>query len=531
MISRSEALKEIMTELVEFTAQTKDDQAVKALDQVYGRMEEACNYLDRGKDEAGKEVTTRQVGEYLLKTWRMTADRNLNKILIRKMAKHYRKITLVFDKIAKLAEEILSYDYKNLKEAEDRTPKILAVLKEGVGAFKVAGEREEDQEKADFLKELSLSYHLLALEIYTGKDRDKSLVAFQDISEKATEIQEQLESIEWDSYISNPLKNPTYVLKENTNKYIEAMDCYVVKKFSVKKQATADQEQDKSEKMKEDAVHMEFGSRKPRQKKAIASPAAKLGKKKKIGGGTGSKALGKRGTTDFYDRHKLSQNKEQKAFTPQRKAVPAPDGEVPDTSIILDQVDLPPSAQEEMEPEAPAAVILQPETAKPVEIPEMQPVPETEPPIAAPLVETPQPETVFSPPLKETASVFKPTKPRTEIEPVPEQPSANVVRPIMPPPLTPLGFDMKRPPDGKVEPPPAPPQPTKYPPAREELSPVMEQPHRPEIPREEPVSTSEVTEQEVTPVVKEKKKGCLPFMIGMSGFLALIIYLITLLFK
>lgn len=313
MASRADELREIMKELMEFSADATDPQAMKAIEQVYSRMEETCRYLEKGEDLNGKKCTTRTAGEFLLKTWRMTSDKNINKILVRKMAKHYRKITMVFDKLNTLAEEILSYDYKTLRAAEDLTQQILPFLKEGETAYRLAAEREEDKSKADKMAALANDFHTLSLEIHTGKNSSKSVVSFQEISEKATEIFSKLEEIDWDKFISNPLKNPTFVLKETTNKYQELMDVYIIKKFSTKKASVQAKEKPPSVKMKEDVVHIEFdGSRKKslHKKAGVVKQGPKVGQGPKIS--TKKKIKTKDGAAPAINKEKIKERSRER---------------------------------------------------------------------------------------------------------------------------------------------------------------------------------------------------------------------------
>lgn len=299
MSSRIDTINEIATELNSYIKLTKDESAIRAFERILERLVEARNYFEMGEDYTGQKCTSRMIGSYLLKTWRMTTSKDFNKLIIKKMPAHYRKITEAFNKINEFSEEILAYEYKQVKAAEDQAQNVIPFLQQAEKGFKLAGEREKDLEKSDFLTSVSMDFGKLLALVFIGKDEKGALVSTKDVKDRTAEIWSKIQDIEWDEFITDDLHNPTFALKEVSEKFPSTMDPYMEKKFIPKKERMA--KEASSEMMKEDAVHIEFDRSKrkaPLQKRGTLAArkgalgakkgpkkVSKLGEKKKIGKG------------------------------------------------------------------------------------------------------------------------------------------------------------------------------------------------------------------------------------------------------
>lgn len=299
MSSRIDTINEIATELNSYIALSKDESTIKAFERIVERLVEARNYFEMGEDYTGQKCTSRMIGSYLMKTWRMTTSKDFNKLIVKKMPAHYRKISETFNKINEFSEEILGYEYKQVKAAEDQAQNVIPFIQHAEKGFRVAGEREKDLAKSEFLTLVSMDFQRLLALVFMGKDEKGALVSTKEVMERTGEIWSKIQDIEWDEYITDDLHNPTFALKEVSTKFPTTMDPYMEKKFVPKKERIA--KEASSEMMKEDAVHIEFDRSKrkaPLQKRGTlaarkgalgakkgAKKVSKLGEKKKIGKG------------------------------------------------------------------------------------------------------------------------------------------------------------------------------------------------------------------------------------------------------
>ncbi len=299
MSSRIDTINEIATELNSYIKLTKDESTIKALERILERLVEARNYFEMGEDYTGQKCTSRMIGTYLMKTWRMTSSKDFNKLIIKKMPAHYRKITETFNKINEFSEEILGYEYKQVKAAEDQAQNVIPFIQHAEKGFKLAGEREKDLEKSDFLTNVSMDFGRLLALVFIGKDEKGALISTKEVKDRTGEIWAKIQDIEWDEFITDDLHNPTFALKEVSEKFPSTMDPYMEKKFIPKKERIS--KEASSEMMKEDAVHIEFDRSKrkaPLQKRGTLAArkgalgakkgpkkVSKLGEKKKIGKG------------------------------------------------------------------------------------------------------------------------------------------------------------------------------------------------------------------------------------------------------
>lgn len=299
MSSRIDTINEIAVELNSYIKLTKDESTIKAFERILDRLIEARNYFEMGEDYTGQKCTSRMIGSYLMKTWRMTTSKDFNKLIIKKMPAHYRKITETFGKINEFSEEILGYDYKQVKAAEDQAQNVIPFIQQAEKSFKLAGEREKDLEKSDFLTSVAIDFQKLLSLVFIGKDEKGALVSTKEVKDRTGEIWSRIQDIEWDEYITDDLHNPTFALKEVSDKFPSIMDPYMEKKFVPKKERVA--KEASSEMMKEDVVHLEFDRSKrkaPLQKRGTlaarkgalgakkgAKKVTRLGEKKKAGKG------------------------------------------------------------------------------------------------------------------------------------------------------------------------------------------------------------------------------------------------------
>jgi len=615
MPSKTETLDKIVNELGQFTGLVTDRQASGALEKIFDRLIEAKNYFEEEEDRTGQRCTSRMVGIFLLKTWRMTKSRDFNKLIVKKMPRHFRKITILFDKIDSLSEEVLGYDYKNIKKGEERMDKIFPFLRESKKAFLRAAEREEDADKSAFLSSVAEDFHILEMIIFTGKDENGGLVSNKQIIEKTTEIWTKIANKDWKEFISDDLHNPIYGLKATNDKFPTMMDPFLERKFIPQKSKARKSDDEGSIKMKEDVVHIEFSKskRKPLQKRGTLAArkgglAAKKGgfgaKKGGLGAkgakGTGKKKLSVKGgkaVPPRKNRPHLARPKESPTVAAEAPATagvpPAATTAAPSAATVGVPPATTPSAVGQKvtdrvpviagkpgvqaaskapgmkiqakaaapasRPAAPAQAPLKktpsaakpletPATAKPTKVP-IQAKPTTAPPAltaapgkAAPVPSPPQQKQVTKKP--EAASPLLPKKGvagtkkpggRTWL-------TADSAKKAAPPkPKPPVGKVAGEAPPAATAKPASQAKPPAAPPVIEEkVSSVPSKAAPPEPPVEKPIEPAiQKAEVEKPETVRDeekveagardekKKKGCLPFVIGITCLLILFIYLVS----
>jgi len=278
MDSRLEKLSRIRSELDSFIEQSSNEKLNEALKNIVRRIEEAERLIENREDSTGKPITVKTIGHYLLKTYRMTQESNLNKLLVKYAPGQYRKLTEVFGGIDGVAAEILSYDYKKIKQAEEDVKKIHPFLVKGENAFRTAAQRETDREKAAVLNGIGDDFNELVWMIYLGKSSDKSLCTSKDCTEKVTKVWEKIKDYRWGEFVSDELHNPVFIIQETTDKFEEVFEHYIERKFSVKKQADAEGSEKQARRtMQEDAHHFDIdpSKRKPLTKRSKLAPEGK----------------------------------------------------------------------------------------------------------------------------------------------------------------------------------------------------------------------------------------------------------------
>ncbi|MCD4783827.1 MAG: hypothetical protein K8T10_08390 [Candidatus Eremiobacteraeota bacterium] len=265
MVSRVEIINNIMKELVQFGAGINDPEIAGTLEQIYNRLDFAKKCLEDGVDSNNKKCTVRMVGLYILKCWRITAEPDFNKHLVKTIPRQYRRLLGMFNQIDKLASNTLSHEYKNLKKAEKQVGGIIPFLDKLEKNLGLAGEKELDPVKSEFFTTKSSDMKELASFLSDARDLQGSLVSQQEIVDKASNLWGDLEMIDWEEYYTGVDKHPIYVIKDLIRKYPELLENYMVKKFTPKKKSKKTGNEHKSaiiDKMKEDAVHLDFGKKK-----------------------------------------------------------------------------------------------------------------------------------------------------------------------------------------------------------------------------------------------------------------------------
>lgn len=262
MSSRLELLNKVKVNLEKYIKLTSNEKVTEALYKILRRVHEAELFLKEKEDATGKPLTAKAAGHYILKTYRMTQEPNFNRLLVKYIPKHYRKLSQLFTLLNKLSEDILSYDYKKLKRAEVDVRKIHPFLVKGENAFRTAASREKVEEKSRFMESIADEMKELISMIYLGKNVDKSIVTQKECVDRVSDLWNKIEGINWSEYVTDELHNPVYMLQETTDTFDKVFKNFIVKKFSV--QRTPGEKKDKPHTLEEDVVHIKFDSSKRR---------------------------------------------------------------------------------------------------------------------------------------------------------------------------------------------------------------------------------------------------------------------------
>ncbi|MCE1248330.1 MAG: hypothetical protein LWY06_16940 [Firmicutes bacterium] len=515
MASKAEQIQEILNELGEQVSQTGDQQLISAFEKIYDRLDEARKCLEKGEDSTGKKLTSRAIGLFVLKTWRMTVQPDFNKFLVKKAPRQYRKLTMLFEKIHQFTVETLGYDYKQYKKCEDEFVKIYPFLQEAEKGFRLAGEREEDGEKAKFLTERADDLNFIIFAIFGGKDKKGSILAQPEIEEKVSIFWSKIANIEWDSYITNTLRNPTFVLNDTGKRYPEIMDSLLIKKFMPTREIPKEKEKAAAISLDTDAKHLEFekGTHKPMKKKGTVATGPKIAATKKIGGKTG-KVMPRRDSSKFRD-----------SMYGQRPDRLENEGEETARDYMNDSGEI---------EDVGTGGYNSPE----IMLPEEQLMPESAQDTASEgfshntSVDDDPPGEIISPPQATVSYNDSNNATDTDDEQLPELPPEI---PDFEEPITPEPISVE---PQFIAPQPAAPPPVEVPIAQEpekkagyndesavySYSAKKQKEQEEHSSKETEASVKAKTETGVQPQQEEKKKGCLPFMIGISGAAILVCY-------
>jgi len=264
MASRVEIINSIMRDLANSQTGITDPEITGTLDQIYNRLEFAKKCIQDGVDPNNKKCTVRMVGLYILKCWRITAKPDFNRRLVKSIPKQYRQLLGIFGKIEKLANNTLSYEFKKLKKAEVKVDRIILTLDKLEKNLKSAGENEPDSTKSEFFLTKSNEMRELASCLSDARDLEGSLVSQQEIVDKASNLWQDLEMIDWEEFYNGEDKHPIYVIKDLMRGYPELLEDYMVKKFIPKKKSKktgGGHKPTMKDKMKEDVIHLDYGKR------------------------------------------------------------------------------------------------------------------------------------------------------------------------------------------------------------------------------------------------------------------------------
>jgi hypothetical protein len=223
-------LKSITAQLDKIIKSSRNAKLTDALNRILRRLQEAERFVIDRRDTAGKPLTAKKVGYYMLKTYRMTQERNLNNVLMKFMPGQYRMMETLFGGIDKLSRQLLGEDYKKLRRSEADVGVIHAFLVKSENAFRAASQQERIREKAVFLQMAANEMRTITAMIYLGRNPDKSVCSYLDCVKKISELWIRLEGVQLEHFFMNLEPDIIATLQEVKDHYLDVFRYFVIRK-------------------------------------------------------------------------------------------------------------------------------------------------------------------------------------------------------------------------------------------------------------------------------------------------------------
>ncbi|MFP4497570.1 MAG: hypothetical protein ACLFQV_05105 [Vulcanimicrobiota bacterium] len=303
MNSRLDILAGIKSGLDAALQDCTNDRLTDNLHNIFRRVHEAERYITEKKDNTGEHLTTKIIGHYILKTYRMTREPSFNKLLKKYLPDHSKTLSLLFLNLDRLARDILSYDYKKVRKAEADVRKVHPFLVKAENALISLYQLEPDNDKKQKIKEIAKEIRVIIEMIYLGKNPQGGLCKQEDCVKEIDSFWRKINEVEWKNMVSDPSQGPIETLEVFSDEFEDVMENYLPIKFRAVKRKKLD-EAGTSKKMEEDAHHLEVD---PSKRKSAL--------KKKMGIATGRK-VSKLGTgPSLQRREKAIEEKDEEILT------------------------------------------------------------------------------------------------------------------------------------------------------------------------------------------------------------------------
>lgn len=204
------------------------------VDLALGRLKKALISLKTGKDVTGARCTPITLGEYLLKTWRITREPDALNAIKKHLPDHQEEFMALAEFIRVTAENLLSDRYSYYRDVEEKTTEIVEYLETTSDIFGDLASRESDPRQRDNLRVLFLSFKELSYIIDRGEDFNKKLISFSEISNRARELWNKIKEVNWIEELSPGLSKRAMSLHRVCERFITLLSPFIPATWDLK---------------------------------------------------------------------------------------------------------------------------------------------------------------------------------------------------------------------------------------------------------------------------------------------------------
>lgn len=188
--------------LISLFGNAKGNSAEGKLGFILRRLRQGFTCMKQRTDPAGAECSETLVGEYLLKTWRMTEEQDVIESVENELSDHISDFHSLAEYIQINAKSLLGDKHFKLTKVEKKIPFICAYLLTAAEAFQEASLEEEGEIKEE-LEVITDLFRELAYTIYNGCDYTGSFVPFLKIIPKVDNLTGHIRDVDWSEKLPN----------------------------------------------------------------------------------------------------------------------------------------------------------------------------------------------------------------------------------------------------------------------------------------------------------------------------------------
>ncbi|MCD4783294.1 MAG: hypothetical protein K8T10_05605 [Candidatus Eremiobacteraeota bacterium] len=189
-------INKLLKELSDYLAKVKDGEAGRKLGYVLKRLEDAKDCIKRGKDPAGMKCDNEIVGEHILKTWRISGEKDILSSL--NGGSPPQLYINIRKHILESSKKFIGMRFDRLYEIEKSSYSIYTYLLKGHAILLQASRTEPDTEFGGNLEAVSKVFKTLAYKIYNAFDLDGRFISYREVIEDSREIYDWLSQAGWD---------------------------------------------------------------------------------------------------------------------------------------------------------------------------------------------------------------------------------------------------------------------------------------------------------------------------------------------
>ena len=215
MVPQLDNLKKVIKQFQNFLDEVEVPETSENIDFILKRLKNAMFCLVYGKDQSNTSISRSVVGEFILKTWRISREPEILRSVLEHLPQKLELYNTLCDKILNFANVYLGSRFRELYRIEEYSTIIIKYLLETSISFNQITQMEI---VSDYKKNMNLiaeSMEELAFMVYNGiNDHTGSIIPFSHISKSIKKIWKRIRNVNWKQMLSPGMRFKAHELEK-----------------------------------------------------------------------------------------------------------------------------------------------------------------------------------------------------------------------------------------------------------------------------------------------------------------------------
>ena len=230
MVPQLDNLKKVIKEFHNFLDDIERPETRENVDFILKRLKNAMFCLVYGKDQSNASISRSIVGEFLLKTWRISREPEILGSVLEYIPRKLDLYNTLCDKILNFANIFLGSRFRELYKIEEYSTIIIKYLLETSITFNQITQMEIVSDYKKNMNLISESMEELAFMIYNGiNDHSGSIIPFSLISKSIKKIWKRIRNVNWKQMLSPGMRFKAHELEKICGRFGAVMYPYLEK--------------------------------------------------------------------------------------------------------------------------------------------------------------------------------------------------------------------------------------------------------------------------------------------------------------